>query len=511
MKNLLILLIFIPMLTIAQKKATTKNGSKTYTKTRITIQKNSNKLLADQFAYDAVGNVTKDLTQNIASITYYGISKMERDPYVNQLLPTTYYVPKQITFTDGRKFISVYDANGTKLSARMEVNGSVAFSYDYVGPFTYITIGSAPAKLLEIKHEEGRAIPDPANPGRFIYEYDILDHTGSPRVTFRQNSSTGSAEIVRSQDYDPWGVVLKGIDYQNPNSDTLQRKYYFNGKEYLVTFGLTLYDYGKRLYNPYIGRFYQVDPKASLMPSWSPYSFSFDNPVRYRDYDGQIPYPITVRSFAPFSSFGYGFHGDDRGYSTSSSVTARAHQQLNFDTDRNYLTGSAWSSPTWHNIAPSFQRTATPDFGISSFSSGSSGNSKSFTFSTRSAAANPLTPEGATPDIDVFSNFKVVATKSSLSISGSLTGDNFPSTEAFITDPKGNRVFLGIGQIAQGVDRNTGPFTELPGDNKNNPITNFNLSISTDRRGNFTGITSGGQNYSIEDWNKRFTNSSPTR
>jgi hypothetical protein len=67
-----------------------------------------------------------------------------------------------------------------------------------------------------------------------------------------------------------------------------------------------------------------------------------------------------VRSFAPFKDFGFGYHGDNRGYSTSSDVSARVHQRINFDTDRNFVTANAWSSPTYKVNNPSDSRTASP-------------------------------------------------------------------------------------------------------------------------------------------------------
>ena len=85
--------------------------------------------------------------------------------------------------------------------------------------------------------------------------------------------------------------------------------------------------------------------------------------------------------------------------------------------------------------------------------------------------------------------------------------DNFPSTEAFITDPNGNNVFIGIGQIAKDVDKNTGPFTELSGENKRD-ITSFSFGITTDSCGNFINVQYNGKDYSISDWNKRFTSQS---
>lgn len=168
--------------------------------------------------------------------------------------------------------------------------------------------------------------------------------------------------------------------------------------------------------------------------------------LTYIGTNSKIPYPITIRSFAPFKNFGGGFHGDKRGFSTSDKATARVHQKINFDTDKTAITTNAWSSPTWHKWNPSFSRTAKPDVEFTKdFTIDKNGSSKTFDFGTHYAGANPLTP-GA-PNINVFSDFSITEDKKAgvLNISGKLTGDNFPSTEAFITDPKGNNVFIGIG------------------------------------------------------------------
>lgn len=508
MKKLIILLITIPYLLIAQVKNQAAQKNPIFANT----QANSNKIASTDFEYDAVGNVTKDLTQGISNIDYATFSRMEPDPYVGGMIPVRFRLPRVITFTNGRVIKNQYNASGKKLITQLLINNVLNVEYAYVDNLTYIRTAGKDWKLIEIKIDEGRLIPKSENSTEMVYEYDIQDQAGSPRVSFRENTATGQPEIVSKQDYDPFGLPLKGIDYQSPNIDTLSKKYFFNGKEYLVTFGLKMYDYGMRTYNPRLGRYYQIDPKASLMPSWSPYSFSFDNPIRYRDYDGQVPYPITIRSFAPFSSFGFGYHGDNRGYSTSTSATARVHQQINFDTDKTGISARAWSSPTFRTNNPNDAKTAksTVEF-TDNLSINNSGSSKNFKFGTHSAGSNPDVK--GSPDIDVFSKFSITSdTKTgSLNISGSLTGDNFPSTEAFISDPSGKSIFLGIGQIGSDVSKNWGPLTELPFSNSNNPITSFDITITTDNKGNFTGIQYGGANYSITDWNKKFTSQTPQK
>ncbi len=234
----------------------------------------------------------------------------------------------------------------------------------------------------------------------------------------------------------------------------------------------------------------------------------FNNPINFIDKDGRIPYPITIRAFAPFNYFGGGFHGDRRSYSNVRSYTndtgpsARVHQVINFDTDKTTMTTTAWSSETSHRFLPgSMRETPSVNF-IDKAKLRESGNSKTYDFGTHVKGANPMVP-GA-PNIDVFSDFSITENKKAgtLSISGSLTGDNFPSTEAFISDPSGQNLFIGVG-FYQGS-----PFSSLDGENKRD-ITNFNFTVTTDKKGNFTGVKAGDTNYSIKDWNKMFLSADP--
>ena len=328
-------------------------------------------------------------------------------------------------------------------------------------------------------------------------KYDLKDHLGNIRVTIKDDN--GTPLVISATDYYPFGLEMPGRQFQAITDE--ENKHKFLGKELDYETGYTNLD--ARLYDRHLGRFLQVDPLSEAQPNQSAYQYSWNNPINLADASGLYPYTFHVRSFAPFKDFGGGFHGDNRGYSTStdSRTTSRVQQQFTLETDDGSISGaSTWSNSTDHPAWPGDPKTATPSGSVSATTNGD-GN---FGVSAEYAGSNPLM-FGAAPDINVFSNFSISENRDNgtLSISGKLTGDNFPSTEAFIKDASGASVFLGVG-FYEGS-----PFTSLFGENKDKNITSFNITLTVDKNGNFTGVNAGGKNYTIAQWNKLFTNADP--
>ncbi|TXB62074.1 RHS repeat-associated core domain-containing protein [Phaeodactylibacter luteus] len=89
--------------------------------------------------------------------------------------------------------------------------------------------------------------------------------------------------------YYPFGLQLQGIGRDEPAPAHLYR---YNGKSWDPASGLS--DYGARWYDAGSGRWSGVDPLAETMPSWSGYTYGFDNPIRFIDPDGRAPEDIYV-------------------------------------------------------------------------------------------------------------------------------------------------------------------------------------------------------------------------
>lgn len=53
------------------------------------------------------------------------------------------------------------------------------------------------------------------------------------------------------------------------------------------------YDYGARMYDTRAGRWFARDPKEGKYPSLSPYAYSRNSPILFKDYDGK-DFTITI-------------------------------------------------------------------------------------------------------------------------------------------------------------------------------------------------------------------------
>ncbi|MEW6774624.1 MAG: hypothetical protein AB1304_11610 [Bacteroidota bacterium] len=342
--------------------------------------------------------------------------------------------------------------------------------------------------------------------------YELTDWLGNVRVVINDKKTpmgtdssdmTYAAQVLEVNDYYPFGSPLYGRRWSagyRYGFGKHEKDNEISGEGNHLSFG----DYG---YSTRLARRWNVDPKAHIMAGWSPYVATANNPIIMVDPNGQLPWPIHVRSFISTPTTGAGlFRGDGRGpsLSTARDVTSRVRTSFVVDPAKGIITTpSTASDPTVFyggfiggTYIPPVVKRGKPTASITNvkFSQGS----VAFDFSH--SGKDPITPQWATPALDVHASLSITEDLENgiLNVSGSFTGDKFPSTEAFITDQSGKtKLFLG-------AKMETGGITDLYGDNKEK-LFNVNMQIQIDKSGNFIGVKEGDKTYSVEEWNKKIT------
>jgi RHS repeat-associated protein len=410
----------------------------------------------------------------------------------------------QSIFDNGHEKTYKYDDQGQRVIKRgpqgetVYVNQWFTIRNREVGT-KHVFLGTTRAVSKLMKQDKPGSNPN----GNTPIEKDLFffhpDHLGSSHYITDTNG-----KLFEHLEYFAFGET-----WVEEATNTQRTPFLFTGKELDEETGL--YYFGARYYDPRTSVWQSADPALPkylnsrqsggvfVSHNLGLFSYAHNNPVMYIDPDGETPYTFYIRSFAPDKSFGFGFHGDNRGFSTDTNATARIHQRFTLETDDGTLYNRAtWSSPSqWILGGP---ETETPRGSFSSVSQ----DGNSFSFSTSYAGQNPLTPRCCTPDLDVSSSFGITEDKKSgiLSISAAMAGDKFPSAESFVVDPSGKAVFIGVSQ------KGFHPVTDLPGDNAR-PMINSSFGIRLDKAGNFTGVIYNGKDYSIEQWNRMHSEQTP--
>lgn len=204
------------------------------------------------YRYDELGNMTRDGRNNL-DLQYNFLNLIVRacDTLGN---PVASYA---------------YDWSGTKWSVR-GADGETGL--DYAGSLVY-DVRNGRRRVESIAFPGGRLV---AANGGFEPRFFLTDHLGSVRAVI-----DGGGNVDERNDYFPFG--------QRWNAGVLsENRYRYNGKEEQEFVNMPYVDYGARMYDPQLGRWFNADPLAEKYHAVSPYAYCDSNPVVRIDPDGEI-------------------------------------------------------------------------------------------------------------------------------------------------------------------------------------------------------------------------------
>lgn len=235
----------------------------------------------------ASGNNTVDFTQvGTGARTYYQDGSLKSDQ--NKGIDGIIYDPftmqaTQINMTSNRKVVMDLSADGEVLERKYSTGTTTNELWQYDGGIVFKGVGANPTTT----EPYSISIPE----GRLIYknsiweqEYQITDHLGNVRVTYKNNN--GIAQAVEYSDFDPNGLLLNTLGQRQLNAT--ENRFLFQDKESFSTFGLNgLHDFGPRFLDKTIGGIWsQPDIMAESYSDFSPFNYVFSNPLSFIDPSG---------------------------------------------------------------------------------------------------------------------------------------------------------------------------------------------------------------------------------
>ncbi|XP_053673609.1 uncharacterized protein LOC128723868 [Anopheles nili] len=215
----------------------------------------------------------------VVKAEHKGIKSMEYDRILHRV--------NKIEMSDGRKLLYQYDVRSERTFKQVldkdesvlsekyyirDANGIVLVDMD----MTYLAKDQPPdVRVTSYIYKDQQLVGFLRNDKLYGV---ITDHEGSVRLVVRDG------EVVAAYDYLPYGQIFRrfGTDLDG------QIAYLYTGQEWEPETGL--YNYRARLYDPDIGRFYQMDPKEQYP---SPYVYAGNSPVALIDPDGELAFAIS--------------------------------------------------------------------------------------------------------------------------------------------------------------------------------------------------------------------------
>lgn len=221
-----------------------------------------------EYAYDGNGNLTRDDNKGITNIEYDLLSN-----------------PRKVTMTGQRSIEYVYAADGRKLRTIHSRRTAERYGHNY---WTFKTIETKTDYINNYIFKDDKPEMFRFDGGYYSFDEEgkmdgchlyVQDYQGNNRMVV--NAYTNSIEQISH--YYPYGALMGDISTQPEAQD-----FKYSGKELDRTYGLDLYDFHARQYDPLIPGFNSMDPKSEHFYGYSPYSYCGGDPINRTDKTGEF-------------------------------------------------------------------------------------------------------------------------------------------------------------------------------------------------------------------------------
>jgi RHS repeat-associated protein len=312
--------------------------------------------LINNYDYDSIGNLIKDNLEGITKIGWNVYGKIDTITKVNAGVTTTIIYTYDVAGNRISKSVKLSNSTNTNITWYVrDASGNVMAVYDITKGTTvtannlieHSLYGSSRLGLWQQQvnvNSTNAPVINLASTNKLTFtrgnkNYELSNHLGNVLVTVSDRkkavmSTTNTnlvayyqADLVTATDYYPFGMGMPGRTY-SANSGY---RYGFNGKEKDKSINSGALDFGARIYDGRIGRWFSVDPMAQERVSLSPYNFCSNNPIsrvdptgaldEWVEHDGKMEYDNRVTSQEDATAlYGSGATYRANGYSYTSST-----------------------------------------------------------------------------------------------------------------------------------------------------------------------------------------------
>ena len=252
------------------------------------------------YSYDSQGRLTQDLSEGLQSVRWARHDKVKS--VVKKGYGSIYSHYDGTGFRVMKDYMPTDNSDSKVESYVRGVNNELLakYTYDANEDSTYLTSHYIHGKSRLGTYSADTSMKalktDHVGSYRGQKQYEIGNHLDNVLVTISDKkvpdtTSTGNQaylpDIVSATDYYPFGAQIPS---RKVNTSAYGHGFQGREKDNELKGEGNSYYFKERMYDPRVGRWLSVDPKAGKFPSMSPYVAMSGNPVNLIDPDGAEPF-----------------------------------------------------------------------------------------------------------------------------------------------------------------------------------------------------------------------------